>query len=51
LPIPAFEQALKARHLLNLLDARQAISVNERASVISQIRQLVKSSCEKMIEN
>jgi glycyl-tRNA synthetase alpha chain len=51
LPIPAFEQALKASHLLNLLDARQAISVNERASFISQIRQLVKSSCEKMIEN
>ena len=51
LPIPAFEQALKASHLLNLLDARQAISVNERASFIGQIRQLVKSSCEKMIEN
>ena len=51
LPIPAFEQALKASHLLNLLDARQAISVNERASFIGQIRQLVKSSCDKMIEN
>ena len=51
LPIPAFEQALKASHLLNLLDARQALSVNERASFIGQIRQLVKSSCEKMIEN
>ena len=51
LPIPAFEHALKASHLLNLLDARQAISVNERASFIGQIRQLVKSSCEKMIEN
>ena len=51
LPIPAFEQALKASHLLNLLDARQAISVNERASFIGQIRQLVKSSCEKIIEN
>ena len=51
LPIPAFEPALKASHLLNLLDARQAISVNERASFIGQIRQLVKSSCEKMIEN
>jgi len=51
LPIPAFEQALKASHLLNLLDARQALSVNERASFIGQIRQLVKSSCEKMIDN
>lgn len=49
LPIPAFEQALKASHALNLLDARQAISVNERASYILQIRQLVKSCCEKIV--
>lgn len=50
LPIPAYENALKASHILNLLDARQAISVNERASFIAQIRQLVKSACEKMIQ-
>lgn len=46
LPIPAYEQALKASHILNLLDARGFISVNERASYINQIRALVKSSCE-----
>ena len=49
LVIPAYEQALKASHILNLLDARKAISVNERASYINQIRQLVKNCCELMI--
>ncbi len=46
LPIPAYEQALKASHILNLLDARSAISVSERASYINQIRSLVKAACE-----
>ena len=50
LPIPAYEMALKASHLLNLLDARGAISVNERASYIGQIRGLVKSACELVLE-
>ena len=50
LPIPAYENALKASHILNLLDARQALSVNERASFIAQIRQLVRSACEKMLQ-
>ncbi len=49
LPIPAYEQALKASHLLNLLDARGVVSVNERASYISQIRSLVKTSCELIL--
>ena len=51
LPIPAYEQALKASHILNLLDARGAISVNERASYIGQIRGLVKASCELVLSN
>jgi glycyl-tRNA synthetase alpha chain len=46
LPLPAYEQALKASHILNLLDARGAISTNERASYIGQIRTLVKAVCE-----
>jgi glycyl-tRNA synthetase alpha chain len=50
LPIPAYEMALKASHLLNLLDARGAVSVNERASYIGQIRGLVKSACELVLE-
>jgi len=51
LPIPAYEQALKASHILNLLDARGAISVNERASYIAQIRGLVKAACELVLRN
>ncbi len=50
LPIPAYEQALKASHLLNLIDARGAISVNERASYIGRVRSLVKACCELMIK-
>lgn len=50
LPIPAYEQALKASHFLNLLDARGAISVTERASYIGQIRALAKTSCELMLK-
>lgn len=46
LAVPAYEQALKASHLLNLLDARGVISANERALYINQIRSLVKSACE-----
>ncbi len=46
LPIPAYEQALKASHLLNLLDARGVISATERASYIGRVRNLVKAACE-----
>lgn len=46
LPIPAYEQALKTSHLLNLLDARQAISATERASYIGRVRNLVRAVCE-----
>lgn len=45
LPIPAYEQALKTSHLLNLLDARGAISATERASYIARVRNLVKAVC------
>lgn len=49
LPIPAYEQALKASHLLNLLDARGVISATERASYIARVRNLVKTACELFI--
>ena len=49
LAIPAFEQALKASHLLNLLDAKGVISTTERTSYISRIRNLVKVACEVMV--
>jgi glycyl-tRNA synthetase alpha chain len=43
LPLPAYEQVLKAAHTFNLLDARGAISVTERAAYIGRIRNLARS--------
>ena len=40
LPLPGYEMILKAAHTFNLLDARGAISVTERASYIGRIRAL-----------
>ena len=40
LALPAYEQTLKAAHTFNLLDARGAISVTERAAYIGRIRNL-----------
>ncbi|MFZ1890576.1 MAG: glycine--tRNA ligase subunit alpha, partial [Formosimonas sp.] len=40
LALPAYEQVLKAAHTFNLLDARGAISVTERAAYIGRIRNL-----------
>lgn len=42
LPLPAYERILKAAHSFNLLDARKAISVTERARYILRIRTLTK---------
>jgi glycyl-tRNA synthetase alpha chain len=43
LALPAYEQVLKAAHTFNLLDARGAISVTERAGYIGRIRTLAKA--------
>ena len=43
LPLPAYEQLLKASHTFNLLDARQAISVTERQRYILRIRALASA--------
>ncbi len=40
LTYPAYEQVLKASHLFNLLDARKAISVTDRARFILRIRDM-----------
>ena len=40
LPLPAYEQVLKASHTFNLLDARRAISVTERQRFILRVRNL-----------
>jgi glycyl-tRNA synthetase alpha chain len=46
LALPAYDQCLKASHLFNLLDARGAVSVTERAAYILRVRTLAKSCCE-----
>jgi glycyl-tRNA synthetase alpha subunit len=43
LPLPAYEQVLKASHTFNLLDARGAISVTERARFILRVRTLARA--------
>ena len=42
LPLPAYDQCLKASHLFNLLDARGVIGVAERTGYINRIRELAK---------
>jgi len=42
LPLPAYEQVLKASHTFNLLDARHAISVTERARFIGRVRNMAR---------
>ncbi|MEJ2632805.1 MAG: glycine--tRNA ligase subunit alpha [Acidihalobacter sp.] len=46
LPLPAYEQMLKASHTFNLLDARQAISVTERQRYILRVRTLARAIAE-----
>ena len=43
LTLPAYETVLKAGHTFNLLDARGAISVTERAAYIGRIRALARA--------
>ena len=47
--MPAYEQVLKAAHSFNLLDARGAISVTERAAYIGRIRVLARSVAQSYL--
>jgi glycyl-tRNA synthetase alpha chain len=51
LPLPAYEQVLKASHTFNLLDARRAISVTERQRFILRVRNLAKGVAESYYES
>jgi glycyl-tRNA synthetase alpha chain len=51
LPIPAYEQAVKASHIFNMLQARGVISVQERASYMGRVRDLAKGSCAAWMEH
>jgi glycyl-tRNA synthetase alpha chain len=44
--LPGYEMVMKASHTFNLLDARGAISVTERAAYIGRVRSLAKSVAE-----
>ena len=46
LPLPAYEQVMKASHSFNLLDARHAISVTERQRFILRVRSLSRAVAE-----
>jgi glycyl-tRNA synthetase alpha chain len=51
LALPAYEQLLKAAHSFNLLDARGAISVTERAAYIGRIRNLARSVAQSYLDS
>ena len=49
LPLPAYEQVMKASHTFNLLDARRAISVTERQRYILRVRTLARLVAETYV--
>ena len=51
LALPAYEQVLKAAHSFNLLDARGAISVTERAAYMGRIRNLARKVAQSYLES
>ncbi len=51
LPLPAYDQCLKASHIFNLLDSRGVIGVAERTGYINRIRDLAKGSGSAWLEN
>ena len=50
LPLPAYDAVLKCSHAFNLLDARGAISVTERASYIARVRNLARRVAQLYLE-
>jgi glycyl-tRNA synthetase alpha chain len=49
--LPAYDQALKCSHTFNLLDARGAISVTERAAYIGRVRALAREIAKAYVES
>ncbi|MBF0414193.1 MAG: glycine--tRNA ligase subunit alpha [Magnetococcales bacterium] len=49
LPLPAYDQVIKCSHAFNLLDARGAISVTERAGYIGRVRNLARLVAEAYV--
>jgi glycyl-tRNA synthetase alpha chain len=50
LPLPAYDQVLKCSHTFNLLEARGAISVTERAAYIGRVRTLARKVAQLYVE-
>ena len=50
LPLPAYDQVLKCSHAFNLLDARGALSVTERAAYIGRVRTLARDVAQVYLE-
>ena len=51
LPLPGFEMVMKCSHSFNLLDARGAISVTERAAYIARVRNLARMVAQAYFES
>ena len=50
LPLPAYDQVLKASHTFNLLDARGPLSATERAAYIGRVRNLAREVAQAYLE-
>ena len=51
LALPAYEMVMKCSHTFNLLDARGAISVTERAAYIGRVRALARTVAQAYYES
>jgi len=51
LPLPGYEMVLKCSHAFNLLDARGAISVTERAAYIARVRALARTVAQAYFQS
>jgi glycyl-tRNA synthetase alpha chain len=51
LPLPGYEMVIKCSHTFNLLDARGAISVTERAAYIGRVRALARAVAQAYYES
>lgn len=49
--LPAYDLCLKTSHIFNLLDARGAVSVNERPRFIARVRALAKKCAEGYLKS
>ena len=50
LPIATYEQAIKASHIFNMLQARGVISVAERQAYMGRVRDLAKGACASWMD-